>query len=117
MLPVASFKFTDFDLQSEVQLGYIDDTAYAGTLTTHQAITTDDYSTWWTLSLDEITYNSVSVKTNSLKHAILDSGTSLILIPASDYSLFVEQIQSATGNMFDCGNLDLEYCSNAFHSC
>ena len=89
---MASFKLTDFDQESEVHLGFTDENAFTGSLSVHQTVTTGDFYTWWTLPVDDIKYDTTSVQSSTQLHAIIDSGTSLILLAESDYALFVKQI-------------------------
>lgn len=94
-LPVASFKYTTFDGQSEIQLGYVDSTAYTGTLTPHPLVTTANgdngsYSNWWTVSMTSFSYGTTDINSDLMTEAIVDTGTSLLILSDGDYGQFVE---------------------------
>ena len=46
------------------------------------------YNQWWTVTLSNVYYNKKSVHTSGVNHAIISSGTPMILMPKTDFVNF-----------------------------
>ena len=72
---------------------------------------TEEYSDWWTVPLNNIAYGHQSI--SSTEHfAILDTGSSLLILQYSDYVLFAEMIYNI--GVFDCSG---PFCHSFENTC
>lgn len=58
-------------------------------------------NTWWSTSYRGLTYGGTDIHTSKMNVAILDTGTSLIALPDSDYNLLVSKVMAEDGS-WDC---------------
>jgi hypothetical protein len=72
-------------------LGGTNSSAYLGDLTSHSII--KQYDTWWTLGYKGAYFNDNKlVSTTPVDYAIIDTGTSFIYMPESEYLPFSQQV-------------------------
>jgi hypothetical protein len=84
----------DDDANGELTFGGVDSSRYSGAITYTPALTSGDYAPYWGIRVSAITYGGSSLGSTS---AIVDTGTTLILLPQSVYSKFL----SASGGRSD----------------
>ena len=107
------------ELQDSSQLSYVtfggvDKLQYSGDLTAHNAVATpEQYKQWWTVNLTGATYGTSNLMQNYVtSYAIVDTGTSLLLLETSAYDLFSSQVENATG--MNCKD---SYCYSSSTTC
>ena len=66
-------------------MGYIDTSAYTGTLTTHNTVTASSKQGWWTVNMTGAFYGGTSINSQNTTYAIVDTGTSFLLMAQTDY--------------------------------
>ena len=71
---------------------------------------------WWTFKLKGLSYGSTDIFSSGMHYAIIDSGTSLITIPLSDYNNFKQQIINANTSL-NCNSATKPYCFSKTQSC
>lgn len=81
------------NMNNFVFLGDVDETAYRGTLTIQNTI--DRFDSWWTLSLNQVYYGNQSVKTSTVKYAVLDTSQAMIYLSRTDYENFRNEIRKS----------------------
>ena len=78
---------------------------------TRQLNLVEDYPEWWTVNLNNIAYGPESI--TATEHlAVLDTGTSLIVLQESDYERFAQIIYNI--GVFDCSGT---YCYSYDDTC
>ena len=83
------------DRNGELTLGGVDSTKYTGALTYFPRSTVPPYSTFWGIDVASITYGWTTL--SGPVNAIVDTGTTLILIPTSANNKFL----NVTGGTVD----------------
>jgi hypothetical protein len=84
----------DNDANGELTFGGVDSSKYSGSLTYTPTLTSGDYAPYWGIKVSGISYSGSSLGSTS---AIVDTGTTLILLSQSVYSKFL----SASGGKSD----------------
>jgi hypothetical protein len=59
---------------------------------------------WWQIEIRDIKYGDRSVKETSIQSAIMDSGTSLIIVPYVDFNTLVNELQKSVPTEIYCSN-------------
>jgi len=106
---VATFQVNLEEYPTSVTIGAERPDLIVGETVTMQAHTEYPYNNWWTLNLKSTSLGGEQLMQNSGQHyAILDTGTSMIIVSKTIYDHFVEKLQnSVTG--FACNQL-LPFC-------
>ncbi|KAF8317956.1 acid protease [Clavulina sp. PMI_390] len=76
------------DANGEITLGGVDSKKHTGTITYFPKSTTSPYSRYWGIATAGLTYGSTPLQGHA--NAIVDTGTTLIQIPASAYAEFIK---------------------------
>jgi hypothetical protein len=98
--PTVSFWLNDADsdVGSYVTFGGVQTKAYKGDI--YYSNTLSDSSSWWTLTYSGIKYGSDSYDVSSVGRIIVDTGTSFIYLPQSDYTKLANKLEEAGFNCF-----------------
>jgi hypothetical protein len=83
------------DTNGELTLGGTDSSKFTGSITFVPKTTTSPYNEFWGISVTSITFGSTTL--SGAANAIVDTGTTLIIIPTSAYNAFL----SASGGKTD----------------
>jgi len=73
------------------------------------------YKNWWTLQLSGFYIANVDVPATQ-KHAIVDTGSSLIILTQTDYQPFQQMIQAASSDFY-CDNSVNNFCYSDVSTC
>jgi len=94
-------------------LGGKDKSAYIGDLYDHSAITKNNLQIWWSVNYNGASYNNQTLIAKApVAYAIIDSGTSFIYLPESEYYAFKDFLGRIDG--MDCSQL---YCFSNTKTC
>lgn len=66
-----------------MQLGYSSNASFTGDMVYHSVV--ESKNTWWTLNLGDVSYDGNSIKSSSIRYAIIDSSSRMIYMAESDY--------------------------------
>ena len=76
--------------------------------------------TWWQIQIQDVLYGGTSVFSNTAKNCIIDSGTSLIALPSSEWTKIMQTIINKYSYDMACDTSAgicgfLSSCSNYFN--
>jgi len=94
-------------------LGGKDKSAYIGDLYDHSAITKKNLGTWWSVYYNGASYNNQTLLDKPpVDYAIIDTGTSFMYLPETEYYPFKDLLESIEG--MDCSQ---SYCFSNTKTC
>ena len=115
--PIATFVLNNENETSYVVFGGTAEGSYTGKFI-HQKLYKADHI-WWTMHLQKVqigsTANKDVLKTKGAL-AIADTGTSLLVMLASDYADFKNMVEAASPD-FKCNTLLYDYCYSETNTC
>ena len=83
--------------ESYVTFGAVNGNDYKGNMYNHEAVTDNTMNNWWTLPLKGLQYNNKNIFKSQVNYAIIDSGTSFIYLPKTDWDAFNSSISTVEG--------------------
>jgi len=95
-----------------VTVGGIDHTGYRGELKSHDLVKKLDL--WWTLNYSGLAYDGEKMGKSEAKYAIMDTGTSIIYLPKTDYDNFRRKLHHI--DELDCSD-KYDFCVSKYHHC
>lgn len=82
------------DANGEISLGGVDHSKFCDPLFYYPITTADQFSSYWGIDVSRVTYGDSTLGAN--RAAIVDTGTTLILLPTSVYNAFVNAAGGTT---------------------
>jgi hypothetical protein len=113
---IVSFSLnSDVNIPSLVQFGIQDSSLFSGEIAKIDLNKRNNQ--WWTFKIKGFEYGSTNIYGSGMKFAIIDSGTSLLTIPLTDYNNFKQQVINANTTL-NCNSYNQpSYCFSKTLSC
>jgi len=115
---IASFFLSDADNKqskaSNVLLGGMDSEYYTGDVRVHDV--DQKYNSWWSLEMTGLGINWDNAKSTKVSLAVIDTGTSLMYVPRTEFDVFVSRWKFESGDV-RCFTLFNPYCYSSTKKC
>lgn len=82
------------DVTSEMVIGGYDNDSFIGNMSFYDVSSNQNY---WAIDLEKVFFNGGLIK-NSVSQALIDTGTSILIIPTSEFVIFYEMLKKNNNN-------------------